>query len=765
MRGLSFVAALLLSVSVSATVAAPPPENCAAVTTRVPCGQPTDSPLACATKGCCFDASGGNSSCFYAVNGVPITTVHVIQACHFDAGYADTTSNILNEWFHTYFPRALSLGLELDARGGAERLHFLAQSWIVSLFLDCPPSIPGLVCPSPAEIANFTRAVKAGYVYWHAFPFNGEPELMSASMFDAALDLTFALDERFGLPHKKTLSQRDVPGMTRAVIPALSRAGVGAITIGVNPYSTPPMVPRAFVWRDAATGISMPTMVHPNFYGGILFDDAAFFPGLSHAIVFDWRGDNAGPPLSVAEVVADFATIAANFPGATVVASTLDNFTALLTPDILANLPVLETEVGDTWLHGASSDLYKSAANKRAVAARAACIADGGCAPNDPAVANFTRLLLKNAEHTWGKSWTYFTDKKNWSNAAFEEARQSSPTYAKEAIASWEEQRLYGLSAPLEALTGHPLGATIAALWSDLFPAGTPSLAGFTPAAPGAIVTVGTWTLSFDAASGALALLVDGAQSPPTVWANASADGSFLGLSEYRTYDAASLANFSAWYNILPGKASEFGRDPSMSNANPVSYVAPQRLLGLWSQAGATSTTFLVRGDYEPASLHTDYGAPSEVWVQFDVPTSAGGAINVSLSIFNKTATRLADGFFFRFNASGALSWRVDKIGQAVDPFDVQWGGNQRHHGVDANVTAVNDAGAALSIGAPDAPLACFGEPTIFPIPTNVTADRSEGVSFLLADCLWNTNYPFWYPFHEGDENFRWRWTLASTSA
>lgn len=760
------VCAALLLKSASSSLAAPPAGACSAVTSRVPCGQPTDSALACATKGCCFDANGGNLSCFYATNGVPITTVHVIQACHFDAGYADTTSNILNEWFHTYFPRALSLGLELDARGGAERLHFLAQSWIVSMFLDCPPSIPGLVCPSDAEVKNFTRAVKAGYIYWHAFPFNGEPELMSASMFDSALNLTFSLDDRFGLPHKMTLSQRDVPGMTRAVIPALSRAGVKAISIGVNPYSTPPLVPRAFVWRDPATGVSMPTMVHPFFYGGIMFGDAAFFPGLSHAIVFDWRGDNAGPPLNVAEVVSDWATISANFPGASVVSSTLDEFSALLTPEILANLPVVEAEIGDTWLHGASSDMYKSAANKRAVAARAACIADGSCAPNDPAIANFTRLLLKNAEHTWGKSWTYFQDKKNWSNQEFKTALKE-PTYAKDIIASWVEQRLYGLSVPLEALSGHPLGATIASLWSDLFPEGAPSLAGFTPVTPGSILTVGTWSLLFDSASGALALLVDGAKSPPAVWANTSADGSFLGLSEYRTYDSATLANFSAWYNILPGKASEFGRDPSMSNANPVTMIAPQRLLGLWSQAGATGTTFLVRGDFTPSTLHTDYGAPSEVWVQYDFPASPAGAINISLTILNKTATRLADGFFFRFNASssigGPLSWKVNKIGQSVDPFDVQWGGNQRHHGVDADVTATNAAGAALAIGAPDAPLACFGEPTIFPIPTNQTADRTQGVSFLLEDCLWNTNYPFWYPFIAGDENFRWRWSLTST--
>jgi hypothetical protein len=268
-----------------------------------------------------------------------------------DVGFADTAANIVNEWFHSFFPRALSLGRALDARGGGERLKFMAQSYIVSLFLDCPPGFADLVCPSPEEIANFTKAVEAGYIYWHAFPFNGEAELSEPAMFAAALGLTHGLDDRFGVPRKATLSQRDVPGLTRAAIPLLASQGVRALTVGVNPFSTPPYVPRAFVWRDAVSDTNVTAMWHPWYYGGIGLSDAVIIPGLAHAIVFDWRGDNAGPPLSVDEVLADFKAIRATFPGATVFASTLDDFTALLTPAVTAALPVVEREIGDTWLY------------------------------------------------------------------------------------------------------------------------------------------------------------------------------------------------------------------------------------------------------------------------------------------------------------------------------------------------------------------------------------------------------------------------------
>jgi len=697
-----------------------------------------------------------------------------------DVGFADTAANILNKWFHEFFPQALSLGRALDARGGPERLKFMAQSYVVSLFLDCPPGFAGLLCPSPAEVANFTAAVAAGYIYWHAFPFNGEAELSEPGMFAAALGLTHGLDDRFGLPRKATLSQRDVPGLTRAAIPALAAQGVRALTVGVNPFSTPPYVPRAFVWRDAGTGTNVTAMWHPWYYGGIGLSDAVVIPGLAHAVVFDWRGDNAGPPASVAEVVADFAAIRAEFPGASVFASTLDAFTELLTPAVTAALPVVETEISDTWLHGAASDPHKSAMMKRASAARAACVGAGGaCAAGDPAVANFTRLLLKNTEHTWGKSLNKFLgDFSNWSNAQLRaQLARKAPNFM-DVIASWQEQRDWGLAYPLAALPpAHPLRAAVVAAWEDVYPRGAPPLAGWAPvAAPGAEVAVGGWRLAFDGATGALALLVDeAAAGGAAVWANASADGSFLGLAEYRTYDNVSVAFWLEAYNVKNPNPNSFGK-PNISEAGAANHTAPQQLLGLWTRAAAppgAGASFLVHASFSPQLLHEDYGAPSDVWLQYDFPGGAGGgggaprAINVSLTMLNKTATRLPEGFFFRFKASGgaALRYAVDKLGRAVDPLSVQPGGNHRQHGVGAGVTVLSGA-RGLLVRAPDAPLAVFGEPSIFPVPTTAAPPGlGEGFSFLLVNNLWNTNYPCFIPWREGDEEIRWRFALEPAAA
>jgi hypothetical protein len=96
---------------------------------------------------------------------------------------------------------------------------------------------------------------------------------MAPALIEAGLQMSFDLDARFGLPKKQTISQRDVPGMTRSLIPILKGAGVTAISVGANDGSTPPNVPfnmttgngsvtsqidwshpMPFVWHDAASG-------------------------------------------------------------------------------------------------------------------------------------------------------------------------------------------------------------------------------------------------------------------------------------------------------------------------------------------------------------------------------------------------------------------------------------------------------------------------------------------------------------------------------
>ena len=556
------LAALGAAAGEAARLAPPTSHDCAGINTRAPCGQRSDSQAACEAKGCCYNAANATLyPCFYGgASGVPITSVHVIQANHFDAGYTGTTTAVLNSYFTSAFPAAAALGKALDARGGNERLHWMTQPWIVDLFLNCPPNA-GLSCPTPAAVATFTAAVAAGHITWHAFPFNGEMELGDASLVTfGVVNVTHALDDRFGVPHKGVLSQRDVPGLSRAALPVLHAAGITALSIGANGNSAPAVVPRAFLWSDAASGVRMPVLFHPGGYGSIAAEEVVVLPGSPHACVYSWRGDNSGPPASVAEVVADWASVAALFPGATVFASTLDNFTETLSPSVLAALPVLTAEMGDTWVFGAAADPQKSAWTKLVRDARSACLAAGECVASDPALGNFTRLFLKNMEHTFGIDTKSLPgDWAHWSNrdVAALLARNSSAWVR--AVDTWAEQRRFGFEWPLAALpAGHPLATRVKAAMDSVYPPPPPSPAadGWSAAnASSAQYRGSRFSVSFSGATGSVAALTDAATG--VTWSGQGAG--MLAELQYWTFNETDYDVFAKEYRFVAKWARAVG--------------------------------------------------------------------------------------------------------------------------------------------------------------------------------------------------------------
>lgn len=315
-------------------------------------------------------------------------------------------------YFNEHIPNAVKVGAEMEAgvpRYTDNKLNFMFQSWVLDLFFDCPPNM-GVDCPSNETQQSVRDAIAKNHITWHAFPHNAQLEVMDPSLIDAGLELTFALDRQFGKTNKTTLSQRDVPGMTRALIPILSRKGVSAISIGANDGSTPPDVPACFLWTDADSESELIGLFNWPGYGSlpITHQKTCLVDGLDHALVYNWNGDNAGP-FDAATYALKWQEIQLAFPNAEVYASTLDNFTQhLRQPDVKAKLPVIKDEIGDSWIYGVPSDPQKVSRMRVMNRAWASIAAEhgGDIAPalaNDPVLRNATRFALKNGEHTWGR--------------------------------------------------------------------------------------------------------------------------------------------------------------------------------------------------------------------------------------------------------------------------------------------------------------------------------------------------------------------------
>ena len=291
-----------------------------------------------------------------------ITKVHLVQSNHLDVGFTGSIVTVLNEYFDSYLPNAIKTSAALKARGGEEQLVFTTHAYVLSMFLDCPAG-RGLHCPTPAAVSAVERALRDGSIALHAFPFNSELDMYDASLIEAGVELSASISTRYGQPRPTVLSQRDVPGMTQALVPVLSKLGLEAISVGCNNAAQPPDVPSIFRWQAPNGGnTSVVGLVHPGGYSELKHnggcDDTTgrdgcrahrgeeyLVDGCDEALVMAWNSDNLGPP-TMDDVMLTFNSTRVLYPNAKIVASTMDAFIKAIQPHV-GSLPVVKGEIAD----------------------------------------------------------------------------------------------------------------------------------------------------------------------------------------------------------------------------------------------------------------------------------------------------------------------------------------------------------------------------------------------------------------------------------
>jgi len=726
----------------------------------------------CNDRGCCWNINFGTVDwCYYPNPLTEVKTVHVVQGAHLDVGFAQTAPDIINLWFHDHFSQAYIVGKQLEAMGSQTnaRLSFTVQSWLVSLFMNCPPNYYGVVCPNSTEIQNFKESVSKDWITWHAFPFNTEPEIMDPSLISFALNLTHQLDDLFQKPRKTVLSQRDVPGMTRSIIPILKAHGITAISVGTNGGSAPPNVPPAFIWEDPVSGERIRTYYLQGGYGGINvlpgYYVSTIVPGSGDVLIVDWGGDNGGPP-SVDQLLKTWFDLHNEFPGSNIVPSTFDNFTNTLLSIPDSNYPVISAEIGDTWIHGVASDPIKLAKIRRAEKLRTNCVNMGQCDFTDSRFWNFSRLFLKNAEHTWGldmKMTLQDYKASNWSNTAFQSIRNT--TQVKTLEESWVRQREMALDTAVQALENHPLATAIQTEWDQIVNAEIPTTTGFINIPTNSLppyFNCGRYKIGFNP-SGGISLLQDTVSG--VIWQD-STDSGFAQI-EYQTYDSNDYNTFLLEYNYLGPLYPEddvYDFDKVGIDGIAKSQRVSPTLDQFWYRNSTTQWQFILQLSL-PSDTVTNAGAPKSIYVEIGVPAS-GSSINITLQVFGKTTTRLPEAMFFKFNAKPnnfGADWKMQKLGLWMDPLDTHTGGSRHLHSVSSDGVLFNSTSHALQIIPLDSPLLCWGVPSSFPTPIRKTPDLSYGPSFILWDNVWGTNYIMWFPFLPQEQNIKWEYTINFT--
>lgn len=691
-----------------------------------------------------------------------ITKVYLVSSCHLDLGYGDSLLDTLNYYFDQVIPGAITIARQL--KGGPEALVYTTHPYLAWLYTHCTAG-RGLHCPTRAELERFSTAVRDGDLVWHAFPFNAQPEVYDAELATFGFQLMEELAAEF--PYRPlAMSQRDVPGLTRSLVPIMAGRGVRAVTVGVNAASMPPAVPTAFRWRDAATGAWVVGMWHPHGYGGergVSLQSSVLVEGLESALAFAIDSDNAGPP-PLYEIAANFERLRTLFPNAKIVASGYNEFVKELV-DHKDLLPEVTLEIGDTWIYGVGSDPWKTAQFRALMRARKACLADGKCSlTSDDAFFNFSFYLLKYGEHTWGYDVDkYLHDYTNWLNPDFQ--KQLSTDNYQSMIASWVEQRDWSIKYSLESITPHhPLSQYVANELNRLKFNGSVSLHGFERHDCGSFSPKNSRvTLHFDTDTMSISSLTDqrGGASDGIEYAG----GEYrLAQLVYKTYSALDMDSFVEHYAFdfsIDNPHKDFGKPglpDTVKHSQSTAHALP-------ASCFARDSTFLMQGSFA-RELVGEYGAPAQVWLEVTLPDETldpqrDTTINITVYLVNKTATRLPESLSVAFQpnpqAVDVNSLSISKLGQYVGVLDIVKNGSKHVHCADDGGVAYGQPG--FKVVAWDTNLVSVGGANVLPVPME-TPDLMGGFSFNIFNNLWNTNYIMWYPFLEEDKSSKYRFTL-----
>lgn len=647
-----------------------------------------------------------------------ITKVHVIFKTHLDIGFTNLGSRVVDIYLTDFIPATLNLKADYPWTTG---------SWILSEFL---------AKSAPDHCKRLEDAILQDRFHYHALPFTLQAELCDSSLFASAIELSQRLDKRFG---RKTIAAKitDVPGITRSVIPIMSRNGIKLLHIGKNSSAACPDVPGLFNWQHP-DGSRILVMYQHN-YG-----EDMVLPGTTIASVVAFTGDNHGPHTSE-QIAAIYAGLKERYPNAELISSSLDK----LTEEILASckdLPVVTQEIGDTWMYGVASDPEKIARMRLLMRLRNQWIAAGKLERGSDADLAFSVPLLLVSEHTWGYDVKTFL--KNWDKYDFDRY----PSFAtsetvKQIEASWNEKQQY-ISDAVAVLPVSLREEAIKAL--ALLTPEVPTTEGYKKVSVKKEINTPFFDVQFDLATGGMCSLIEKANGRN--WASTDCK---VGEFAYQTYSGESFDTFISQYcppNPPDWALSDYGKpglDKTLAT-HALWYYSPGNV---WVKEESTGTRVLLELALKN-NLGTPFGAPRKVYINY-VFSALKPSIEVEVSWFDKSKNRIPEAIWFSFMPKVYdASILLDKMGYEVEATDVVRNGARAIHGV-SDYVKIKEAKTLFVINTWDAPVLALNRPDLLTFD-NAPADASKGVNFCLLNTCWGTNYSQWC-----DSNMKFRFEIS----
>lgn len=661
--------------------------------------------------------------------------VIIVSKTHLDLGFTDLANNVLNRYINEFIPNSIAIAEEVNTSG--KKFVWTLGSWIINEALERG---------TPEQREKLSRALSRGDIVPHGYPFTTHTELLDKDTLEYGMSIVKDLDKKFG---RKTIAAKmtDVPGHTIGLVPILADAGIKLLHIGVNGASALPNVPECFLWKYGENEV---IVIYDASYGGEHKNEF-----IDDILYFDHSLDNRGPR-NAKGVLLNYQRIKAKYPGYEVVAGSLDDYAELLWKE-KDKLPVITSEIGDTWIHGASTDPYKVGAMRTLQGLKNEWLKDGTLKKDSEEYRKLCNGILCVAEHTWGMDTKiFFGDYYNYLRKDFDEAREkdikikrggiynlpfakSLRENAKRGVystieKSWQEQREY-LDKALNALSDEHRSIAQDRL-QKLVP--KEEWEHFDNALQkNNIYKCSDFEISFNDFGGIEVLKRNG---------KAIIKSNSKPLLEYRSYGKSDYSYWLHHYtrNLNKTRVWAVG-DFARPMLGRVDSKFPKGVFNYKMEKGSYAfsekeLTVIINLSVDD-KCYKELGAPRKAQIKYVVD---GEKVRVYFKWLGKPANRLTESICLNFYPDiDKNSVKFIKCGSQIDALNIAENGNRKISAAEECLFTVE--GNEYILKNPLSPLVTSGNVNILHFDNKYNDYINNGISFLLHNNVWGTNFPLWY--------------------
>lgn len=507
-----------------------------------------------------------------------------------------------------------------------------------------------------------------------------------------------------------------------------------------------PEVPECFLWKCADSEI---IVIYSGDYGGAFKCDL-----IEEVLYFDHTLDNHGAP-SPEKVLEKLEKIRNEFPGYEVEAASLDDYAEALW-QVKDKLPVIEKEIGDTWIHGSAADPYKSAALRQLMSLKKLWLAEGSMKKDTEEYIGFTDNLLCVAEHTCGMDTKpHFADYENYLKPDFQKARKRDKIFIRHPFRdfpynilniinkirfksaysiiekSWQEQREYLDKAVSFLDASHKMQAEKA-------------LAELLPEKAVAFDQAEKFDGSVNAFGFELELNSFGGIGKFALNGENIVEANNKPFFEYRSYTSKDYDYWFEHYSRNMDKNGvwaypDFGR-PLLKYADGKypqgSFYYKMTDAFVSKEENAVKVLANLKCD---KAVCEKAGAPRRVQVIY---TLKKDGLKFDVLWLGKDANRTTEALFLHlYPAFNEMS--LTKLGSKIDYNNVVSMGGKKLHAVEKCI--FENSSGAFSILNYHSPLLSLGQGKILEYDNKIENAQKDGISYVLYDNVWGTNFPLWY--------------------